>query len=59
MADIYKVVECLEKIKRKNMGQNPDNVLHFLMKDYHSQNENAENLIEEALVANAIKSTAR
>ena len=56
MADIYKVVECLEKIKGKNMGQNPDNVLHFLMKDYDYQNEDAKNLIEEALVANAIKS---
>ena len=38
------------------MGQNPDNVLHFLMKDYDYQNEDAKNLIEEALVANAIKS---
>ena len=48
MADIYKVVECLEKIKGKNMGQNPD-VLHFLMKDYDYQNE-------DAIVANAMKS---
>ena len=35
MADIYKVDECLEKIKGRNMGQNPDNILHFLMKDYN------------------------
>ena len=48
-------MECLEKIKRKNMGRNPD-VLHFLMKDYDYQNKDAKNLIEEALVANAVKS---
>ena len=35
MADIYKIAECLEKIKGKNMGQNPNYVLHFLMKDYN------------------------
>ena len=39
-------MECLEKIKRKNMGRNPD-VLHFLMKDYDYQNKDAKNLIEE------------
>ena len=49
-------MECLEKIKGKNMGQNPDNVLHFLMKGYNYQNKDAKDLIEEALVANAIKS---
>ena len=47
-------MECLEKIKGKNMWQNPDNVLHSLMKDYDYQNEDVKNLTEEALVANAI-----
>ena len=56
MADINKVVVCLEKIKNKNMGQNPDNLIHFLMKDYGFDNEDAKNLIDEALAANMIKS---
>ena len=56
MADLNKVVACLEKIKGKNMGQNEDNLLHFLMKDYVIQNEDAKKLIEEALLAKIIKS---
>ena len=56
MADINKVVACLEKIKSKNMGQNPDNLVHFLTKDFGCEVEDTKNLIEEALVANVIKS---
>ena len=54
MSDLNKFVLCLEKIKSKNLGQNPDNLKHFLMKDYNC--EKAIKLIDKAVVANIIKS---
>ena len=50
------VVLCLEKIKSKNLGQNPDNLKHFLLKDFNCDCEDAIKLIDEALAANIIKS---
>ena len=35
ISDSKKVVLCLEKIKSKNLGQNPDNLKHFLLKDFN------------------------
>ena len=35
MSDLNKVVICLEKIKSKNLGQNPDNMKHFSKKDFN------------------------
>ena len=35
ISDLKKVVLCLEKIKSKNLGQNPDNLKHFLLKDFN------------------------
>ena len=32
MADLNKVILCLENIKGKNLGQNPDILTHFLIK---------------------------
>ena len=34
MADLNKVILCLQKIKSKNLGQNQDNLKSFLVKDY-------------------------
>ena len=56
MSDLNKVVLCLEKIKSKNLGQNPDNLKHFLLKDFNCDCEDAIKLIDEALAANVIKS---
>ena len=56
MSDLNKVVLCLEKIKSKNLGQNPDNLKHFLMKGFNYDCEKAMELIDEAIVANIIKS---
>ena len=56
MSDLNKVVLCLEKIKSKNLGQNPDNLKHFLLKDFNCDCEDAIKLIDEALAANIIKS---
>ena len=56
ISDLNKVVLCLEKIKSKNMGQNSDNLKHFLLKDFNYDCEDAIKLIDEALAANIIKS---
>ena len=34
MADLNKVILCLKNIKGKNLGQNPDNLTLFLIKDF-------------------------
>ena len=56
MADLNKVILCLENIKGKNLGQNPDNLTRFLIKDFGYEKEDADKLIEEAICANVIKS---
>ena len=56
MSNLNKVVLCLQKIKSKNLGQNPDNLKHFLLKDFNCDCEDAIKLTDEALVANVIKS---
>ena len=44
------------KIKNKNLGQNTDNLKHFSMKNFNYNCETAIKLIDEAIVANIIKS---
>ena len=56
MADLNKIMLCLENIKGKNLGQNPDNLARFLIKDFGYEKEDADKLIEEAICANVIKS---
>ena len=56
MADLNKVILCLENIKGKNLGQNPNNLTPFLIKDFGYEKEDADKLIEEAICANVIKS---
>ena len=34
MADLNKVILCLENIKGENLRQNPDNLTRFLIKDF-------------------------
>ena len=46
----------MEKLKSKNLGQNPDNLKHFLMKDFNYDCEKGTKLIDEAIVANITKS---
>ena len=56
MADLNKVILCLQKIKCKNLGQNQDNLKSFLVKDCEYTPELAEHLIDEAVQANIVKS---
>ena len=51
MSNLNKVVLCLEKIESKNIGQNPDNLKHFLLKDFNCDCEVAIKLIHEASAA--------
>ena len=51
MSNLNKVVLWLEKIESKNLGQNPDNLKHFLLKDYNCDCEDAIKLIHEASAA--------
>ena len=57
MSDLNRVVLCLEKIRSKNLSQNPDNLKQFLMKDFNYECEEAMKLIDEAINTNIIKST--
>ena len=55
MSNFNKVILSLQKIKSKNLGQNQENLVHYLVKDYGS-NDEEEILIVDAVKANAIKS---
>ena len=46
----------MEKLKSKNLGQNPNNLKHFLMKDLNYDCAKATKLIDEPIVANITKS---
>ena len=56
MADLNKVILCLQKIKSKNLGQNQDNLTSLLVKDYEYSSELVQKLINEAVKANIMKS---
>ena len=56
MADLNNVILYLENIKGKNLGQNPDNLTRFLIKDFGYKNEDADKLMEEDICTNVIKS---
>ena len=55
MADLNKVILYLQN-KSKNLGQNQDNLKSFLANDYEYSPDLAENLIDEAVQANIVKS---
>ena len=54
MSDLNKFVLCPEKIISKNLGQNPDNLKQFSLKDFNCDCEDAIKLIDEALTVNII-----
>ena len=43
MSDLEKVIANLQEIKGKNLGQNKDNLINFLMKGYRFNNDAAMN----------------
>ena len=54
MSDLNKVALCQEKIKSKNLGQNPDNWKHFLLKDFNCDCEDVLKLNDEALATSIV-----
>ena len=55
MSDTVDVVSCLKKIKTKNLGQNKDNLINYLSKDYGYSKESANRVIEKAVKENVIR----
>ena len=49
MSDIFNVASCLKKIKTKNLGQNKDNLINYLSKDYGYSKESANKIIEKTV----------
>ena len=49
MSELNKVVLCLEKNENKNLGQNPDNLKHFFMKDFNYDCKKVMKMIGEAI----------
>ena len=56
MSKFNKVILSLQKIKSKNLGQNQENLVHYLVKGYSFSDDEAEILTEDVVKANAIKS---
>ena len=49
MSDIVDVVSCLKKNKTKNLGQNKENLINYLSKDYGYSKESADKVIENTV----------
>ena len=49
MSDTVDVFSCLKKIKTKNLGQNKDNLINYLSKDYGYSKESANKIIEKTV----------
>ena len=56
MSNFNKIILSLQRIKGKNIGQNKENLVNYLVKCYRFLNDEAGILIVDAVKANAIKS---
>ena len=55
MSDIIDVVLCLKKIKTKNNGQNKNNLIDYLSKDYSYSKESANKVTKKAVKENMVR----
>ena len=55
MSDIVDGVSFLKKIKTKNLGQNKDNLINYLSKDYGYSKESANKFIEKVVKENMVR----
>ena len=55
MSNLSDVISCLKKIKKKNLGQNKDNSINYLNKDYDYSKESAIEAVEKAVKENLVK----
>ena len=56
MSNFNRVILSLQKIKSKNLVQDQENLVHYLVKDYSFSNDEVGILIVDAVKANVIKS---
>ena len=56
MSEFNQVISSLQKIRSKNLGQNQENFVNYLVKDYSFSSDEAEILIVEAVKAKVNKS---
>ena len=54
MSNLNKVTLTFQKIKSKNREQNQENLVNYLVQDYHFTNDEAEILIDQAVQMNII-----
>ena len=52
MSEFNQVILSLQKIKSKNLGQNQENLVNYLVKCYSFSSDKAEIVIVEAVKAN-------
>ena len=55
ITDIVDVVSYLKTFKTKNLGQNKDNLINYLSKDYGYNKESANKVIEKAVKENVVR----
>ena len=56
MSEFNQIILSLQTIKSKNLGQNQENLVNYLVKDYSFSSDKAEILIVEAVKVKVIKS---
>ena len=56
MSNLNKVTLSIQKIKIKNLGENQENFVNYLVKDYRFANDEVEILIDQAIHTNVIRS---
>ena len=55
ISDILDGISCLKKIKTKNLDQNKDILVNYLIKDYGCRKESANKVIENAAKENMVE----
>ena len=54
MSNLFDVISCSKKIKRENFGQNKDNLINYLNKDYGYSRESAIEVVQKAVTENML-----
>ena len=54
MSNLFDVISFSKKIKRENFGQNKDNLINYLNKDYGYSRESAIEVVQKAVTENML-----
>ena len=55
MSNLNYFISCLKKTKKKHLGQNKDNFINYLKKDYSYSKESVVEVVEKAVTKNMVK----